>query len=402
MVRQKWFSRKNVKKKSSKTSNQNSQKRFFIIDVKKDTFINTSKVLAIIKNQRENSKEFVSIFQFIQNIQIVLTFYFVFQNFILSEAFSWQKSAFSYSFSSTVLLKSDWNKKSFFIFEIFEIVFIFTFSKADLNQSLKLTKIISLRFVYLFTISRINVFKKKFQIRFVFSFVNFFDFFNTLVFSFLISSISIRFVFSNYFSLRNFSKNSNIEKNPIEEVYKSFSIVRNEKFESNKTEMTIAKFSIKFKIRWKFKIFVKIDNESEKKKSNSSKNFSEFDRIEKLNVFEFNLNFIKSKIQKLKNSQLLFSFSKHHFSFNTLQSFLNTSINADEAKQNEIDENDSSSKSNLSQQNIQKIVLSMFNLFKNNIVFKNDTSSNSFNNDDWKEFFRAQNVKFFDFILNKS
>ena len=45
----------------------------------------------------------------------------------------------------------------------------------------------------------------------------------------------------------------------------------------------------------------------------------------------------------------------------------------------------------------------MFNLFRDNIVFKNEISiSNNFNNDDWKKSFRAQNVGFFDFILNES
>ena len=159
------------------------------------------------------------------------------------------------------------------------------------------------------------------------------------------------------------------------------------------------------KFRWKFKIFVKIDNENEKIESNSSnnsKNFSELNQSKNSNDVDFNLNFTRSKIQKLRNSQSLFSFSKHNFSFNTSQFFSNTSINSGENGQNEIDENDFLSELNLFQQNIQKIVLSMFNLFRDNIAFKNDTSNNSFNNDDWKGSFRAQNVKFFDFILNET
>ena len=44
----------------------------------------------------------------------------------------------------------------------------------------------------------------------------------------------------------------------------------------------------------------------------------------------------------------------------------------------------------------------MFNLFRNNIAFKNNVSNNNFSNDDWKKLFRTQNVGFFDFILNES
>ena len=235
--------------------------------------------------------------------------------------------------------------------------------------------------------------------------MNFFDFLNTIVFSFSISSIFDQFVFSIHLSLKKFFKNSIIFQNEKknENAYKNLSITRNEKSDSSET--TNAEFSIKSKFRWKFKIFVKIDNENEKIKSNNSnnsKNFSEQNQSKNSNDVDFNLNFTKSRIQKLKNSQSLFLFSKHHFSFNTLQLFSNTSMNSNENEQNKIDENDFSSELNLFQQNIQKIVLSMFNLFKNNIVFKNDTLNNNFNNDDWKKFFRAQNVEFFDFILNES
>ena len=388
------------KKKFSEASKQKtSQKKFIsslIINLSEvqmiETSTNTSKILIVIENAQKNSKKFV------------LIQFFVKINSILFETFSWQKSAFSYFSSSTILSKNDSNKKSFSIFETSEIVFIFTSLKTDLNQSLKLAKVISFRSVYSSTISRINVLKKKFQICFVSSSVNFFDFFNTFVFSFSISSISIRFVFSNYFSLKNFSKNSNIEKNQIEEIYRNSSIIRNEKFDSNET--TNAEFSIRLKSRWEFKTFVKIDNKNEKielNNSNNSKSFNESNQSKNSNDVDFNLNFTRSRIQKLKNSQSLFSFSKHHFSFNTSQFFSNTSMNLNENEQNEIDENDFSFELNLFQQNIQNIALFIFNLFRNNIAFKNDNvSNNNFSNDDWKKSFRAQNVEFFDFILNKS
>ena len=78
-------------------------------------------------------------------------------------------------------------------------------------------------------------------------------------------------------------------------------------------------------------------------------------------------------------------------------------MNSNESEQSEIDKNDFSSEFNLFQQNIQNIVLFMFNLFRNNIAFKNDNvSNNNFNNDDWKGLFQTQNVEFFDFILNES
>ena len=252
--------------------------------------------------------------------------------------------------------------------------------------------------------------KKKFQIRFVISSMNFFDFFNTIVFLFSISSISVQSIFFNYFSLKFFFKSSIIFQNEKknENVYKNFSITRSKESKSNKTAN--AEFSIKSKFRWKFKILVKIDNENEKIKSNnsnnsnSSKNFSKSKQTKRLKKIEFNLNFIKFKIQKLKNSQSLFLFSKHHFSFNTLQSFSKISMNSDKNEQNEIDENNSSSEFNLFQQNIQRIALSMFNLFKNNIAFKKNinVSNNNFGNDDWKTSFRTQNVEFFDFTLNES
>ena len=74
---------------------------------------------------------------------------------------------------------------------------------------------------------------------------------------------------------------------------------------------------------------------------------------------------------------------KHHFFFNTSQPSSNTPMNSDENEQNEIDENNFSFEFNLSQQNIQNIVLFMFNLFKNNIAFKNDNvSNNNSSNDD--------------------
>ena len=146
-------------------------------------------MLTIIENERKNSKKFVSIFQFIRNIQIVLTLHFVFQNLILFEAFSWQKSAFSYFSPNTVLSRNDSNKKSFFIFEIFEIVLIFTFLKTDLNQSLKLTKVISLQFVYLFTILRISVLKK------IFKFVLFF---HLLIFSIFLIRLFFHFRFHRF------------------------------------------------------------------------------------------------------------------------------------------------------------------------------------------------------------
>ena len=221
----------------------------------------------------------------------------------------------------------------------------------------------------------------------------------------MIFSISAHSVFSNHFSLKNFLRNSNIEKKRTKNVYRNFFNAQNEKLESNET--TTAELSIKSKFHWKFKILIKIDSTVEKK-SDSSRNSSKFDHTnhhsqsKNSNEIEFNLNFIRFRIQKLKNSQSLFSFLKHHFSFNSLQSFSKTSMNSNENEQDKIDENDSSSKFNLFQQNIQKIVLSMFNLFKDNIAFKNDTSSNNFSNDDWKEFFRAQNVEFFDSILNES
>ena len=353
-------------------------------------------MLTIIENEQNNSKKFVSTFQFLIKIDS-----------ILFEVFSWQKSISLYF--SLSLFKRESIEKLFFVFKIFEIVFIFTFLKANLNQSFKLTKIISFQFVYSSTISRISVLKKKFQIRFVISSMNLFDFFNTIVFFFSISSISAQSIFFNHFLLKNFFRNSTIFQNEKknENVYKNFSTTRSEKFESNKTAN--AEFSIKSKSRWKFKIFVKIDNENEKIKSNNLNNssnlksLSESKQTKQSKKIEFNLNFIRFRIQKLKNSQSLFSFLKHHFSFNTSQFFSNTSMNSNENEQNEIDENDFSFEFNLFQQDIQNIVLFMFNLFKNNIAFKNDNvSNNNSSNDDWKKSFRTQNVEFFDFILNES
>ena len=250
-------------------------------------------------------------------------------------------------------------------------------------------------------------FKKKFQIRFVFSSVNFFDFFNTFVFSFSIFSISTHSVSSNHFSLKNFLRSSNIEKKRTKNAYRNPFNAQNEEFELNET--ATAELSIKSKFYWKFKTLMKIDSTVEKE-SDSSRNSNKFDHTnhhsqsKNSNEVELNLNFIKFKIQKLKNSQSLFSFSKHHFSFNTSQLFSKTSMNSDENEQNEIDEHESSFDSNLFQQNIQGIALSMFNLFKNNIVFRHDAnaSNNSFDNEDWKTFFQTQNVEFFDSTLNES
>ena len=137
--------------------------------------------------------------------------------------------------------------------------------------------------------------------------------------------------------------------------------------------------------------------------SNNSKNFSESNQTKRSKEIELNLNFIESRIQELRNFQSLFSFSKHHFSFNSSQSALNISMKSNEfGDQDKINDNDQSSESNLSQQNIQEIALSMFDLFKNNITSKNDNiSNNNSNNNDWKASFRAQNVEFFDFILNE-
>ena len=231
-------------------------------------------------------------------------------------------------------------QKKLFVSKVSEIVFTITSSEADLSQSLKLTKIISFRSVYSSTISRISVLKKIFQIRFVISSVNLFDFFNTIVLSFLILSIFAQSVFFNHFSLRNFFRNSTIFQNEKknENVYKNSFNAQNEKFESNET--AIAELSIRSKFRWEFKILIKIDSTVEEE-SDNSRNSNKFDHTnyqlqsKNLNEIEFNLNFIRFKI------------SKHHFSFNTSQSSSKTSINSDENEQNEIDKNNSLSKSNL-------------------------------------------------------
>ena len=117
---------------------------------------NTSEMLTVIENVQKNSKKFVSTFKFLIKIKS-----------ILSEIFSKSKFFFVHFFLS--LFRRNSNKKSSFIFETFKTSFIFeiskivfsiTFSKTDLNQSLKLTKIISFRSVSSSTISRINALKK--------------------------------------------------------------------------------------------------------------------------------------------------------------------------------------------------------------------------------------------------
>ena len=334
----------------------------------------TPKVLTVIENVQKNSKKFVSIQLFVKI------------DSILFEIFSWQKIISFYFFFEFVQKNFCFRKKIIFCFRNFWNCFhIYIFE----NRLKSVTWINENHFVLicLFIHNFTNkCFKKNSQVRFVSSFVNFFDFFNTFVFSFSTFSISAQSIFFNHFSLKNFFKSSTILQNEErgENVYKNLSITRSEESDSNKT--TNAEFSIKSKSRWKFKIFVKINNENEKIKSNNSnnsKNFSESNQSKNSNDVDLNLNFTRSKIQKLKNSQSLFSFSKHYFSSNTSQFFSNTSMNSNENEQNEIDENDFSFELNLFQQNIQNIALFMFNLFKNNIAFKKDNvSNNNFSNDD--------------------
>ena len=369
-----------------------------------ETPTNTSEVLVAIENEQKSSKKFVSIFQPVWNIQNILISQLASRNPILSEAFSWQESVSPYFSPSTALSINDSNRKSSFFFEASEAVLISTPLRAGLNQSLKLAKATSFRPAYSPTTPRISALRENPQVRFAFSPVNLFDFFNTVVSSstFFVSSRSVA---SNHFFLRNFLRSPNIDPN---EEAKSKTIEKKLSLRPKSFSNAESPENPNSPI-WKEKSIQSVS--FQKFKNSSSDNPSEQKGSTEI---ELNLDPFKPRIQELKNSQSLFSSPDHHFSSNVSQPFSDIPMEADGQNgsggpdgpggQGGMSDNDPPSGPNLSQQDIQKIALSMFNLFRDNIAPKNDANApnNSSGNDDRKASFRPQDVEFFDFILDES
>ena len=341
----------------------------------------TPEILAIIEDGQGSLKESVSAPQSIVTAQRPGI------DPILPGAFPWQEPTSSYPLLD--LFRKETNSEPSPIPESSGVVLVPTPPVAGLNQPLGLAAATSFRPAYSPTTPRISALRGNPQVRFTSPPVNLFDFLNTVVPPSSASSISSRSVSSSHLPLRNFPRSPTI---PL-----------NEESESESAEKELP-------LRPKTPL---IDSSPEGPDSPSWQEESTQEGSEEIGEVEPNLDPSKPRIQELRDSQSLSPSPEHHFSSNASQSSSETPMEAGgqggpggpggSDGQGGTGGNNPPPGPNLSQQDIQGIALSMFNLFRDNIAPRDgNVPNNNSSNDDWKGSFRAQDVGFFDPTLDES